>query len=116
MSWFLERRMEWISESLRVFGYINREHLVKKFNISIPQATNDFHEFQRRFPGAMEYDWYVADARLVAAAPDLLEALKGVLQVADRKTVEFDAARAALAKARGAQMETVSNGANECQM
>lgn len=40
-----------------------------------------------------------ANARLIAAAPDLLEALKGVLRVADRKTDEFDAARAAIAKA-----------------
>lgn len=44
-------------------------------------------------------DW--ANARLIAAAPDLFEALKGVLRVADRDTVEFDAARAALAKAEG---------------
>ena len=40
-------------------------------------------------------------ARLIAAAPELLEALEGVLRVADRKTDEFDAARAAIAKARG---------------
>lgn len=31
--------------------------------------------------------------------PDLLEALRGVLRVADRATVEFDAARAAVARA-----------------
>ena len=42
-----------------------------------------------------------ADARLIAAAPDLLEALQGVLRVADRATDEFDAARAAIAKATG---------------
>lgn len=42
-----------------------------------------------------------ANARLIAAAPDLLEALQGVLRVADRKTAEFDAARAAIAKATG---------------
>ena len=41
------------------------------------------------------------DARLMAAAPELLEALKGVLRVADRKTDEFDAARAAINKATG---------------
>lgn len=41
-----------------------------------------------------------ADAALFAAAPDLLAALEGVLRVADRNTVEFDAARAAIAKAR----------------
>lgn len=40
-----------------------------------------------------------ANALLIAAAPDLLEALRGVLRVADRNTVEFDAARAAIAKA-----------------
>ncbi len=40
-----------------------------------------------------------ADARLIAAAPDLLEALRAVVSVADRKTVEFDKAHAAIAKA-----------------
>lgn len=44
-----------------------------------------------------------ANARLMAAAPELLDALKGVLIVADRKTNEFDAARAAIAKAEGKQ-------------
>ena len=42
-----------------------------------------------------------ANARLIAAAPDLLEALIGVVKVADRATVEFNAARAAIAKAEG---------------
>jgi hypothetical protein len=39
------------------------------------------------------------NAALIAAAPEMLEALKGVVRVADRSTVEFDAARAAIAKA-----------------
>ena len=42
-----------------------------------------------------------ANHDLVLASPDLLEALQGVLRVADRATVEFDAARAAVAKATG---------------
>lgn len=46
-----------------------------------------------------------ANARLIAAAPELLAALEGVLRVADRKTDEFDAARAAIAKATGATHE-----------
>ncbi|WP_162405132.1 hypothetical protein [Pseudoxanthomonas jiangsuensis] len=44
-----------------------------------------------------------ANARLIAAAPELLEALIGVLRVADRATDEFDAARSAIAKATGGQ-------------
>jgi hypothetical protein len=41
------------------------------------------------------------NARLLAAAPDLLEALQAVVRVADRATVEFDMARAAIARALG---------------
>jgi hypothetical protein len=40
-----------------------------------------------------------ANARLIAAAPDLLAALQEVVAIADRKTDAFDRARAALAKA-----------------
>ena len=43
-----------------------------------------------------------ANARLIAAAPDLLEALKQVVAIADRKTDVFDRAHAAIAKATGA--------------
>jgi hypothetical protein len=42
-----------------------------------------------------------ANARLIAAAPDLLDALQAIVAIADRKTVEFDRARAAIAKAEG---------------
>ena len=42
-----------------------------------------------------------AAAKKMSAAPELLAALKAVIAVADRKTVEFDAARAAIAKAEG---------------
>ncbi len=40
-----------------------------------------------------------ANVRLIVAAPDLLAALKAVVAVADRNTDEFNAARAAIAKA-----------------
>lgn len=56
MRWFEQYRMEWIGEILTVFGYINREHLMKKFSLSAPQASHDLREFQRTRPGAMEYD------------------------------------------------------------
>lgn len=47
-----------------------------------------------------------ADARLIAAAPDLLAALKAVMAVADRKTDEFDRARAAISKAESGALST----------
>lgn len=60
-------------------------------------------ELQADNGSAIDDDESVANAHLIAAAPDLLEALQGVLRVANRKTVEFDAARAAVAKALGDQ-------------
>jgi hypothetical protein len=41
----------------------------------------------------------IPDCKCKPVVADLLAALKGVLLVADRQTVEFDAARAAIAKA-----------------
>lgn len=68
MRWFARHRLEWIAETLRVFGYINREHVVKKFGVSMAQAAVDFREFQKENPGVMEYDKsgkrYVAIAAL----------------------------------------------------
>ena len=43
----------------------------------------------------------LADARLIAAAPDLLEALKEVVAISDREHKAWDKARAAIAKAEG---------------
>lgn len=48
--------MQWIAETLHVFGYINRGHLMRKFGVSAPQAAIDFREFQKRNPKAMTYD------------------------------------------------------------
>ncbi len=44
----------------------------------------------------------LANARLMAAAPDLLEALKEVLAISDRKHDAWDKAHAAIAKAESA--------------
>lgn len=66
MNWFARYRQEWIAEALRVYGYINRGHLVRKFGISVPQASMDLREYQRACPGAVRYDKsrkrYVASA------------------------------------------------------
>jgi len=48
--------MEWIAETLRVFGFINREHLQRKFSISQPQASKDLNAYARANPRAMRYN------------------------------------------------------------
>jgi hypothetical protein len=42
-----------------------------------------------------------ANARLISAAPELLEALKAVIAISDRSHDAWDAAKAAIAKAEG---------------
>ncbi len=54
--WFELRRREWIYEMLTIYGFINREHLMKKFGISMPQASHDLTTFKRSYPYAMHYD------------------------------------------------------------
>jgi len=56
MNWFERTRQEWIAEMLRVYGFINRKHLMLKFDISQPQASKDLQTFLRDHPGAMRYD------------------------------------------------------------
>ncbi len=54
--WFKERRLEWIKESVEIFGAINRSHIEKKFAISQPQASLDLNVAMKRWPDLMEYD------------------------------------------------------------
>lgn len=54
--WYQDYRLTWIAETLRVFGHINRGHLMRKFGISKPQASYDLGLFDRTYPGNMVYD------------------------------------------------------------
>lgn len=56
MRWFQTYRLDWIAETLRVFGFINRDHLQRKFGISMAQASADLASFARSNPGSMIYD------------------------------------------------------------
>lgn len=46
VNWFAQQRQEWIGETLRVFGFINRVHIERKFGVSTPQASMDLRTFQ----------------------------------------------------------------------
>ena len=56
MNWFARYRQEWIGDMLHVYGFINREHLQRKFDISQPQASSDLQTYLRAHPHAMRYD------------------------------------------------------------
>ena len=56
MRWFENYRLEWMKEMLEIYGFINREHLMKKFDISLPQTTLDFNKFKERYPDFMVYN------------------------------------------------------------
>lgn len=62
--WFKAYRMEWIAETVRIFGFINREHMQRKFGLSTPQASIDLRDFQRLNPKLVVYD--ISSKRYVA--------------------------------------------------
>lgn len=55
MTWFAAYRQDWIRETLRIFGFINRRHLVRKFGMSVPQASHDLSKFARENPDIARY-------------------------------------------------------------
>jgi hypothetical protein len=55
-AWFKWQRLEWIDEISEIYGFINREHICKKFGVSIPQASLDLRDLQKLRPGMLEYD------------------------------------------------------------
>jgi len=79
----------------RAFKTVFDQHAVEAFNSDEKET-----ECLCRVDGwGSEID--IANARLIAAAPELLEALKAVVAISDRKHDAWDAAEAAIAKAKG---------------
>lgn len=56
MRWFEETRIAWIGEMLDIYGFINREHIERKFGVSTPQASSDLAKAQKRDPDFVIYD------------------------------------------------------------
>lgn len=54
--WFQNHRLEWIKETIEIFGFINREHVEKKFRVSTPQASKDLCAAMGRYPALMTYN------------------------------------------------------------
>lgn len=54
--WFESQRIAFIAEMLHIYGFINREHLIRKFGISVPQASKDLQSYMRNSAGSMTYN------------------------------------------------------------
>lgn len=54
--WFKQQRYIWILESLRIFGFINRFHIMTKFDISIAQASLDLRDVLKDSNGKIAYN------------------------------------------------------------
>ena len=54
--WFQRYRLAWIDDMIHVYGFVNREHLMRKFGISTAQAAIDLRRFQRRYPNRVSYN------------------------------------------------------------
>ncbi len=54
--WFENQRVAFIVDMLHIYGFINREHLMRKFGISRPQASKDLSHYQRHSSGAAFYN------------------------------------------------------------
>lgn len=64
MSGYFKRlRVSWIIETIQIYGYVNREHIEKKFEVSTPQASQDFGDAQAIEPrivyskSSKRYEW-----------------------------------------------------------
>lgn len=54
--WFKEHRLSWIKESVFIFGQINRDNIMRKFGMSMPQASLDIADAMARWPDLMTYN------------------------------------------------------------
>jgi len=56
MRWQVRQRMDFIWDTLKAKGRINRADLMKEYGISDAQASKDFRDFLAMYPTAMTYD------------------------------------------------------------
>ena len=65
MRWAEKQRLAFIGRRLLSGETVNRADIIKKFGVSMPQASTDIRRFKAAHPGAMKYDLtrktYIAD-------------------------------------------------------
>lgn len=69
MRWFANYRIEWIAEMVSIYGFINREQIIRKFGITEAQASRDLQAALHRYPDLMTYDVHTKRYELVVDEP-----------------------------------------------
>lgn len=92
----------WIECAPEVGGVISENYRLITGGAECEAQADDTSQWGRE---CLRISGYIspANARLIAAAPDLLEALKELVAISDRKHDAWDKAHAAIAKATGGQ-------------
>lgn len=55
LNWYAQQRQEWIDEMLHIYGFINRKHIMAKFQCSEALAAGDLRTFSAATPDRMTY-------------------------------------------------------------
>lgn len=99
---FTRMGMQSAQPMFQVNGFMKDARDLCKFEVGNRDITG--YDQAKKDPSVYRYDVIDIDhpdAHLIAAAPDLLEALQAIVALTDRNTIEFDRAKAAIAKALG---------------
>lgn len=56
MNYFQQHRIAWIREMLDIYGFINRDHIQRKFWVSQPQASKDLQAILKMYPDQITYN------------------------------------------------------------
>lgn len=56
MRYFEQLRQAWIVEMVGIYGFINRDHVVKKFGVTTQVVSSDFNKVRDKYPDLMYYD------------------------------------------------------------
>jgi len=95
LRWSVEQRLAFIEERLFWLGEVNRTDLVRRFGVSMGQASMDIARYLARSPSGVDYDKrakrYVADAKFrpILAEPDAARFL-GELRLVSAGLVPVD--------------------------
>jgi len=55
-NWFRSTRVNWVVETVQIYGFINRRHLCRKFGVSKAQAAIDMKAVLAAHPTLMNYN------------------------------------------------------------